>query len=88
MASNHLTTPGIEDRELEERMNMYVPGQVTWPELHQLKTCAKCGWFSTDGVRQKEGLPPYGRCAAFRNLGIPSGKAFIGRAATACRYFK
>lgn len=74
--------------DLEKRMAIHTPGQVTWPKLGAHQKCTACEHFSTHDVapvRQKNG---YGRCALAREMLGRDGAQFVGATAQICPQFR
>lgn len=74
--------------DLEQRMKLHTPGQVTWPELDTHRKCAQCDHFTTRDVSEGRQGKGYGRCAKARELLKQNGAQFIGATAQACPQFR
>lgn len=74
--------------ELEQRMELHTPGQVTWPELWTQRKCAQCDHFTTRDVSEGMQGKGYGRCAKARELLKKNGAQFVGATAQACPQFR
>jgi len=75
--------------DLEQRMKLHTPGQVTWPDIGTRRKCAQCDYFTTRDVseerRQGKG---YGRCVKAHELMGKNGAQFIGATAHGCPQFR
>lgn len=74
--------------DLEQRMKLHTPGQVTWPELGTRRKCKQCDHFTTRDVSEVRWGKGYGRCARARELLGQNGAQFIGANAQACPQFR
>lgn len=69
---------------LQDRMQRYTPGQVTWPDLNRDRNCAECSFFYTGDAKFKGS----GRCDLVRKYHKTIGAQFRGAEAIACPKFK
>jgi len=71
--------------DLDKRMALHTPGQITWPEPALGKWCSQCRHFTNDGTRDKT----KGRCnlVAAHSNHKTKGVLFVGQEATACPQF-
>ncbi len=70
--------------DIEERMRLHTPGQVTWPDLETRKKCITCKHFSTEKVSEGRAANGYGRCGYARLVMGRDGAQFKGAEARAC----
>ncbi|QDY70116.1 hypothetical protein [Qingshengfaniella alkalisoli] len=71
--------------DLELRMRLHVPGQVTWPMANTTNRCTDCRHFFTGDNK----MPGKGRCDLVRKHsgGRDTGVQFVGEEGIACTMF-
>lgn len=74
--------------DLEKRMALYVPGQVTWPEPGDRRKCNGCDHFTGHNLSNRRQAKGYGRCAKTSEMLGRDGPPFVGATAQAGRLFR
>lgn len=75
----------MDSSDLDVRMGLFKEGQITWPTLGHRNTCDMCRHYGKATGPGNKGL---GRCTLIRKHYRKPGKAFDGKAATACSMFE
>lgn len=74
--------------DLEERMRLHTPGQVTWPDVKSNKKCSSCHYFTDHGVSESRSALGFGRCDLAKEFLKVPGAQFKGAEAISCHKYK